>query len=252
MVLPPGFERVHEARVTWLVRTDTRSWLAPLVRGLGTGTIDGASSRLPGGRGGSRVVRVGAHDVVVRHLRRGGLPARFLHDTYCGWHPRPFRELCHTEALRAAGVPVVEVYAAVVRWLLPGCYRGWLVTRYIARAQTLWEWTATAAPADARQAVFSAVGHAVRRLHDAGSCHPDLNLNNILVVTADPPGKPAVVLIDFDRPAWSSWHVGTMEADLTRLRRSAHKLDPEERRVGAPDLACLEAAYRSSESECVR
>jgi hypothetical protein len=84
----------------------------------------GLSKRtLCGGRGGAFAAVVGGHEVVVRPYRRGGIPARLLRATYCGWHPRPFRELGYSETLRARGAPVVEVYGAAVRWVLPGCYR---------------------------------------------------------------------------------------------------------------------------------
>src|SRR5262249_33125128 len=144
--------------------------------------------------------------------------------------------------LRRRGAPVVEVYAAMVHWLAPGCYRGSLVTRYVSGACNLWAWAA-AAPGEAeRAAVFREVGRTLRRLHDSGGCHPDLNLNNFLVCPGSP--APTVLFIDFDR-ASASVSPRAVAADFARLRRSAGKLDPRGERVTPVDLAVLEAAYRA-------
>src|SRR5206468_874564 len=145
----------------------------------------------------------------------------------------PFRELYAMEALRQKAAPIVEVYGAAVHWLIPGCYRGWLATRYVPGARSLWTWVLAAPSTAERNAVFRQVGHALRRLHASGGCHPDLNLNNILVC----PGTqgPNVLFIDFDR-AHAPLRRQAVQADLARLRRSADKLDPRGERVTRLDF----------------
>ena len=233
---PPGFERVWDGRMCCLVRTDVRGWLPPLLRAARDEWVGYATRSLAGGRGGARIVP--AHDVVVRPYRSGGLPARLLHDTYFGWNPRPFRELCVTATLQTRGAPVVEVYGAAVEWPLPGCYRGWLATRYMEGARTLWEWASTPPPVKERAQVLRDVGTAIRRLHECGARHPDLNANNILICPA-----AGVLLIDFDRARLVG---GAHSADLDRLWRSLRKLDPEGRFVTAADFDTLRAAYREA------
>jgi 3-deoxy-D-manno-octulosonic acid kinase len=238
VIAPSDFECVRDGSATMLVRSDCCSWLLPLLRARQSDWAGYQTQALAAGRGGAQLVRADGHDVVVRPYRRGGMAAWVLHDTYFGWHPRPFRELGTLAALRHSGAPVVEVYAAMVQWLAPGCYRGWLVTRYIAGARTLWEWFSTNPPLRQREQVLAQVGRAIRRLHDCGSGHPDLNLNNIVIGTsleaADP---PQVVFIDFDGPRRAP------QADVARLARSARKLDPDGTRVTAADLETLRAAY---------
>lgn len=241
-VPPPGFV-ADTARDSLLVRAEVRQWLAPLLRTRGDWAGYDAHP-LAGGRGGTCRVRVDGHEVVVRPYRRGGWVARVLYDTYLGRHPRPFRELQALVALRQAGVPVVEVYGAAVHWLAPGVYRGWLATRYVTGATTLWEWLAAAPPAAERAAVLATAGRAVRRLHDSGWRHPDLNLTNILVAPG-PVGLPDVLLIDFDRACQGTRRAGH---DLLRLERSARKLDPPGTTVTAADLAALRAAYAAGAS----
>jgi hypothetical protein len=246
VTLPPGFEWVRNDRLTVAVRSDLRSWMVPLLRAAKGQWAAYATRAVTSGRGGALVVQAaGDHAVVVRPCRRGGLPARLLYDAYVGWRPRPFRELSVTETLRQRGAPVVEVYGAAVEWVWPGCYKGWVATRYMPGARTFWEWAAATPPAPERVAVLRQVGNAIRRLHDCGGRHPDLNLNNILVCPASAPsGAPAVLFIDFDRARMSAGWGRTPEADIERLRRSARKLDPEGKCVTADDLARVQIAYQ--------
>jgi 3-deoxy-D-manno-octulosonic acid kinase len=242
VILPPGFEWVREGRTPSVVRSDLRAWLVPLLRGAADKALGDAAQGLAGGRGGTTVVRGNDHEVVIRPYRRGGLAAWVLHDTYIGWSPRPFRELGALATLRQHGAPVVEVYGACVRWLRPACYKGWIATRYMAGAQTLWQWVLAARDAGDHDAVFRLVGSAIRQLHRCGGRHPDLNLNNILI--CPPPSSPVVLFIDFDRPRLASPFGHASLADLARLERSARRLDPNGRYVTAADLVALRAAYR--------
>jgi tRNA A-37 threonylcarbamoyl transferase component Bud32 len=236
VTIPAGFEWIRDGRVQTLVRADVRSWLLPLL-GAARRQWEGYTTRpLAGGRGGARIVP--AHGVVVRPYRRGGLPGRLLHDTYFGWSPRPFRELSVTSVLHERGAPVVEVYGAAVEWLVPGCYRGWLATRYLEGARTFWEWLSTAPPTAERDTTLRAIGRALRRLHACGARHPDLNANNILLF-----GMMDVAFIDFDR-ARITGDKAAGGADLDRLWRSLNKLDPESRYVTAANFELLRAAYR--------
>jgi len=243
---PAGFEAHREARAEWWLRPAERAWMDELLRAV-AGSPGAGATALHGGRGGARLVSIGDHRVVIRPYRRGGLPGRVVRDLYLGWQPRPFRELIEMEALRERGAPVVEVCGAAVRWVFPGGYRGWLATRYVDHARTLWQWASGTPAAAERAVVCAAAGRAVRRLHDCGGRHPDLNLNNILVAAVD--GGWQVYLIDFDRPPrLPRAGAGAAAAELARLRRSARKLDPAGQIVTAADLDCLEAAYRAGGS----
>ena len=243
MNCPPGFEEVRDGRTVLWVRSDLRTWMVPLLQHSG-GTWEGYQTGvLPGGRGGTLLVHAAAHPpVVVRPCRRGGLPGRLVQDLYVGWRPRPFGELCATEWLIRRGAPVVAVYGAAIRWVVPGCYRGWVVTPYITGAVSLWTWAQRHPPAAERQVVLRQIGTAIRRLHDCGGRHPDLNLNNVLIQSSAPTATPQVLLIDFDRarPAVSR---ADPAADLARLERSARKLDPAQTCLGAADFRAVRVAY---------
>jgi 3-deoxy-D-manno-octulosonic acid kinase len=189
------------------------------------------------GRGGSVVVApvAGRPRLLVRRYLRGGLPAMFVRGTYLGFRPRPFRELRIMKSLHQNGAPVAEPYGAAVQWLFPGCYRGWLATRFVEGSCTLWKWLRDHGPAaDERRAVLAEVGHGIRKVRALGIWHADLNLHNILVV---PHAPQRVVLIDFDKSRRATGdHIG---AELKRLRRSARKLDPAGKIISDEDLAAL-------------
>lgn len=193
------------------------------------------------GRGSTLFVRRGNASYALRHYRRGGLVARLSPDRYL-WRTqdstRPFAEWYLTYHLYRAGLPVPAPVAA--RYLRRrGTYSGDLITERIEGSESLSNLLATDA------VPFSSwimIGRCVRRFHDAGVCHADLNAHNILLVNRD-----TVYLIDFDRgrlrePGW--WR----DANLVRLRRSLEKVTaglPRER-FTEDDWHSLLAGYRES------
>jgi 3-deoxy-D-manno-octulosonic acid kinase len=170
-----------------------------------------------GGRGSAWILMRGADQWVLRHYRRGGVPGRFVRDRYL-WAgldaSRPWSEWHLLDSLYKEDLPVPQPVAARVE--RAGLfYRGDLITRRIPDARSLAE---RLAMGEAERMPWSAVGRCLRRFHDAGVCHADLNAHNILL---DEAGKP--FLIDFDRGTRRG--AGTWRgANLSRLRRSLDKL----------------------------
>ena len=236
-----AFDRVDDAGLDVLVRTSLRDRLLPILIDAREAFQRFDAQPLHGGRGATFLVDDEGERFVVRGGRRGGLPGRFLEDLYFGRTPRVFDELAITEELRRRGAPVVEVLAAAAQWLAPFCYRSWLVTRWVPRARTLFEWARDERGDGARAAGFRAAGRAVRQVHEAGARHPDLNMNNLLVYDAG--GATLVAVIDFDGARLAAGAADATRA-LSRLRRSAHKLDPRRAVVAERDLAAFEAGYR--------
>lgn len=235
-------DSLHDGRFEARVQSGLRDRLLPLLKSAPFGYGGFAVAPLPGGRGASVLVEVDGERYVVRGGRRGGLPGRFVASLYCGRHPRVFDELVTTEELRQRGAPVVEVCAAAVYWVAPLLYRSWLVTRWLPGVHTLWQWSQQARDSVERSAMFTAVGRAVRRLHDAGACHPDLNLDNILVRVVD--SLPVVWLLDLDGVHLTSAPIDG-QADRARLRRSARKLDPHGATLVDADFRALDLGYES-------
>jgi len=242
--IPAGFDVLQDSDWTLLVQQHKRPWLEPLLRNVECLGAVYPTQPLPGGRGGTVRVHAAGHETVVRPCRRGGLPARLLHDLYFGRRPRPFAELAAMETLRQRGVPVVEVYGAAVHWVGPCWYRGWLATRFVPDALTFWQWACAPGDAAGRARVLRAVGVAVRRLHDGGGTHPDLNANNVLIEpAARPDADPSVTFIDFDRARIAPDGQATPGSELDRLWRSLRKLDPHGQYITAAAFDTVRTAY---------
>ncbi|WP_425283430.1 3-deoxy-D-manno-octulosonic acid kinase [Halomonas daqiaonensis] len=168
------------------------------------------------GRGVSLFLAVGKEEWVLRPYRRGGLIAQLSERRYV-WtglqRTRAFREFHLTAGLHAQGLPVPRpVATGVTRHGL--VYEAALITVRIPGARALSELLKRG---DADAALIERVGATIRRFHNAGLDHVDLNARNLLV---DTEGK--VWLIDLDRCRLRP--KGTWQADnLERLERSLAK-----------------------------
>lgn len=243
---PHGFELVSKQRSRFLLRSDVRAALEPVVDAWAADQAP-AGRPLPGGRGGVRAIDLkGGLAVVLRPSRRGGLVAHVNSQLYLGFAPRPFQELRVTEYLRAAGVATVEVLAAAVRWVIPGVYRGAVVTREMTDAVNLWEYLQRVSP-PVRAPACVAAAAVTRQLHDAGAVHPDLNLTNYLV--RDLNGRLEVAIIDCDGVRLRAVTPGDRQAAFDRLCRSIRKLDPTS---AVLTLDCVEALRAIAEPESSR
>lgn len=168
------------------------------------------------GRGSVWIVRHGDLELVVRHYRRGGILGPWLGDRYL-WlglgRTRALREWHLLADLYARGLPVPRPVAGRVR-RTGLCYRADIVTQRIDGGESLAQRLARA-PLDAER--WRMIGACLRRLHDAGVWHADLNAHNVLLSASE------IYLVDFDRGrrrAPGSWR----GANLARLRRSLDKL----------------------------
>jgi 3-deoxy-D-manno-octulosonic acid kinase len=192
------------------------------------------------GRGTTWFIRTGDSSFVLRHYRRGGLMAKFSRDRYW-WHgesqTRAFAEWYLTYHLHRAGLPVPTPIAA--RYQRQGLfYRADLITQRIENSEPL---AARLLKGPLSLTQWIAVGRCIRRFHDAGVCHADLNAHNILLTPEQ------VYLIDFDRGTLRKrgWWADTT---LVRLYRSLEKITL----LAAPesftdeDWHSLLAGYRES------
>ncbi|TVT35973.1 3-deoxy-D-manno-octulosonic acid kinase [Marinobacter vinifirmus] len=199
LLISPGYEGV------------TADWFQPSFWGADAAVVD------EGGRGGAWFLDAGGDEFVLRHYRRGGLIGKFVERTYIYTgllRARSFREFRLTRELILAGLPVPNVIAAAV-WRRSLCfYRAAIIVERIPEAVNL--------PSSTRvnsEKLWIQAGQMIRRFHDWGLDHVDLNCDNILVA------NDRTYLIDFDRcrrrdPSSSrQWQAN----NLQRLKRSVDK-----------------------------
>lgn len=165
---------------------------------------------------------------VLRPYQRGGLIAKLSQQRYV-WlgveRTRAFREMRLTAALYEQGLPVPRpVACCVTRFGLT--YEAALLTVRIPGARAL---ASLLTNEEADEALLKRVGAMIKRFHQAGLNHVDLNARNILM---DEAGKPW--LIDLDRCRLRP--PGKWQArNLQRLERSVAKFAPgQEKRLMAP------------------
>ncbi|MEL7449429.1 MAG: 3-deoxy-D-manno-octulosonic acid kinase [Pseudomonadota bacterium] len=189
-------------------------WFNPLQSPLADKVVAAA-----GGRGTVMFLDTGEEHWVLRHYRRGGLVGRINHDLYL-WtgaeRTRSFSEFRLLQALAERGLPVPDAVAA--RFHRHGLvYRADIITRRIDDAQS---WSALLAEASdgTPGAQWQAVGACIRRFHDAGVFHADLNAHNIMINSLG-----EVFVLDFDRGALRG-PGGWQQANLERLQRSLRKI----------------------------
>lgn len=167
------------------------------------------------GRGRAYFLDGGDSEWVLRHFQRGGLVGRMIHDRYLFTglsRSRPFREARLLAQLADMGLPVPRPVAARVDVRFP-FYRGDLISERVP-GSPLSRWLVDDQP---NIELFESVGRLIRRFHDRGVFHADLNAHNILV------SDDAIHLIDFDRGRLrcpGRWQ----QANIDRLIRSIHKL----------------------------
>ena len=169
------------------------------------------------GRGTTFFVNYLDHEMVLRHYHRGGVISKFLFDQYVFTglkRSRPWREFRLLNELLALRLPVpVPVAARVVRQGL--LYQADIITQRIRQARNF---AAIIEQEDLNQGYWVALGGLIKRFHQRGVYHADLNANNILL---DEGGR--YYLIDFDKSEIRTINAKWQMANLERLKRSLEK-----------------------------
>ncbi len=216
--LPADYDIISDGSVTIVVRSD---WKGALLDDLRTDF-----SRVGEDRRKSFTGRVkhfsyqpqGAPDrVLVRKVVRGGLIAKLLGDLHWGMG-RPFRELYAVIRARQAGLRVPEIVAVRATRAWGPLYRFTVVVTEIGGASDLLSLAPILPPAQRHRAIGE-VAEAVRKMHEAGLYHGDLNIKNILIA-----GESDVYLIDLDRAILRDARDTALDfRNLSRLNRSVEK-----------------------------
>jgi serine/threonine protein kinase len=241
---PEGFERLQDQNHVILVRKAMNGSQALRTMWAKDAAYDSAYR----GRSKLRSVAIAAgENALVREYRRGGMVRYLTPDLFFTWPPRPFVELCITEAARRRGVPTLEVLGACVERRRGPFYRGWLATRQLAGSEDLWAvLNGGAFSKEEKKELIASAALAIRKMHRQGILHADLNLKNILV-RREQTGIQCYV-IDLDKAKLYSQGLSVRQANqnLRRLLRSVSKLDPGRERLTLQDWELFLTRYGDS------
>jgi len=196
-----------------------------LPEAIGAGDFDitryQASGRVIGqaqGRGSAYFVQLQGRECVLRHYHRGGMIARLLNDRYWWsglYRTRAWQEWFLLGQLRKRELPVPTVVAA--RVCKQGLfYRADIIMERIPRSYSLAHILASQSLSDV---LWKKIGVTLRRFHQRGVYHADLNAHNILLDDAG-----TVHLIDFDKGEIRRIRRAWQLDNLQRFRRSLEKL----------------------------
>lgn len=192
------------------------------------------------GRGTTWFIKLQSTIAALRHYHRGGLFGKIVRDQYLFLgleRTRSYAEFVLLQKLRSAGVNVPRPIAAKVEQI-GLLYRADLLSEKIPEASDL---------VDKLQVErlstddYQKIGIEIRKMHDVGVNHTDLNIHNILL---DSEGK--VWIIDFDKCKQQSGNQWK-ERNLNRLLRSFRKeLDKRKIHWSEDDFESLMLGYNQS------
>lgn len=140
--------------------------------------------------------------LIIRRFRRGGLARLISKDRFLD-PERPFQEILLSEGLRERGFQTPVVVAARSRRLGIMGFRLELVTEQVPGVKSLGRWQAQfrkqGVDAPLQRSMLQVAGQTVRRLHEAGFEHSDLQPENLLWQPADGAADPYLWILDLDR-----------------------------------------------------
>lgn len=171
----------------------------------------------------------GTH-AVFRQYVHGGLFSNMMKNIFC-FGSRSFQELTLTEEIRSAGIPTVLPIGAIHQKIFLCFYQAYLLSLEVPKAIDLIQYFREMGPSPSyekisqKRKMIRHIGHLIRKLHQEGFFHGDLQMKNILI------SGDQILLIDFDR-SYRKNHLSTQEKmrNLIRLNRSVEKW----KRLGLP------------------
>ncbi|MEZ5974334.1 MAG: lipopolysaccharide kinase InaA family protein [Planctomycetota bacterium] len=199
--LPPQYWVQRENQGTLAI---LREYLEPL-QALGY-SIEQDGERVTSslqGRGNLQEFHLPGRVLVIRRFLRGGLARHFSRDRFLD-PDRPFEEIRLGEALRAAGIATPRAVAARCQRLGILGFRLELVTERVEGARSVgavMRQGMADGPAHDWPALVRAAACFIRRMHDAGLLHSDLQPENLLwvPVQGQGPDESQFSILDLDR-----------------------------------------------------
>ena len=231
--LPPTYTLIKKGKIIVVLKEEYRETM--LEMGIAKpgffSTLPGEKSDRYYGRGALKTIVLvgkGNERIVIRHYHRGGKIQKLTSDLYWG-ASRPLRELWIGYQATIKGIPTAEILAVRHNQIFWRFHRGDLVTKEIENGKDLATYLRSLSQPLAlekilqKRKVIEVVGKLIRKMHDGGIFHGDLNLKNIVIQINDSQRIKGYIL-DFDKsfikPNLSK---NLRIRNLLRLNRSVEK-----------------------------
>ncbi|HKB07549.1 MAG TPA: lipopolysaccharide kinase InaA family protein [Candidatus Polarisedimenticolia bacterium] len=217
----PAYAEIRSPAAEWIARRDCAEAIRQgaadaLFREPAAGTVTTATGRAPIAR-----LRLGETRAIGKRSLHGGLLGPLLGRLYLG-SGRGLDQLRAAIRLRGSGIPTPEVLAVGSAPVCGPLRAQAIVTRELEGGRNLYEVSGGAPAPTRRREILRMCAGLVRRLHDAGFLHADLNVGN-LVLQPGPAGETLHV-IDLDRGRFLPVLSPRVRlANLARLLRSYEK-----------------------------
>lgn len=180
--------------------------------------------------------------MILRRYQHGGALAMLTGSLF--WGPeRPLQELRVTARAEMSGAPVPHVLCLVLWPVFGPFWSAMIGTREERPAAELLSAIRDAPGKSAGVPLARKVGAAIRKLHDAGVEHGDLQLRNILVAEN---GESRIVVVDLDRAIFHRYGLvpaSCRARNLGRLARSTVKCGLWGKEVGRREVAAFADTY---------
>lgn len=249
---PAGFRARERDGVRVIVREDLD---APVAReglddpGRLAGMTEGGA---PGaGRGAlARIALTGSPSLVLKRMRRGGMAGPLWGDRFPGLR-RLFANLEIPIEARRRGIATPAPVLLVAAPGPPGLWRAWLGVEQVEGGRDLDHRLRNGPPVTREE--IAAVIELVRRMHDAGIDHRDLNLGNLLLRRGDT-GRPEALVVDLDRAVAREGPLPfrARQRALRRLERSYVKRFGESGPLAGEGPAAWHRLYAGADVELAR
>jgi len=226
IAVPPSFSFIEKNKVFLLLRKEYKDLLLQQgIEDLKTFiTTHRQNARYLTGRTSHPSIPIDHEKrMIVRQYSHGGIFRAITRDIYL-FGSRSFRELALTEEIRSLGIPTIEPIGAIHRSILHFLYQPYFLSLEVPHAKDLIQYFQEVDPRPVgeelllKRKTIRSAGILLRKFHQAGFFHGDLQLKNILV-TGD-----QLLLIDFDR-SYRRKVLSIRERikNLLRLNRSVEK-----------------------------
>lgn len=226
IAIPPSFSFIEKNKVFLLLKKEYKDLLLQqgiedLTTFLKTHRQD---ARFLSGRTPHPSIPIdGGKWMVIRQYSHGGIFRAVTRNIYL-FGSRSFRELALTEEIRSCGIPTIQPIGAIHRPTLPLLYQPYFLSLEVPRAKDLIQYFQEVGPHPVgenlllKRKIIRSAGILLRKFHEAGFFHGDLQLKNILVA------GDQLLLIDFDRSYRKKvLFMRERIKNLLRLNRSVEK-----------------------------